>query len=92
MNTSGAARPFSPIRRSIAPPRKRQQDILYQSPLTDEKWEAPPPASRKRATKTEAEPILIRTDFSSQEMEQMLTINDDEPLQDILKKDGKVGD
>jgi twitching motility protein PilT len=77
---------FFPYSQVFRPSQEETEDILYQSPLTDERGEAPPPVSRKRTTKTEAEAILIRTDFSSQEMEHMLTINDDEPLQDLLKK------
>jgi pilus retraction protein PilT len=82
----GGRQTFFPYSQVYRPSKEKTEDILYQSPLTDEKWEAPPPASKKRATKTEGEPVFIRTDFSSQEMEQMLTIQDDEPLQDLIKK------
>jgi twitching motility protein PilT len=82
----GSRKTFFPYSQVFRPSQEETQDILYQSPLTDERVEAPPPVSRKRAAKTEAEAILIRTDFSSQEMEHMLTIQDDEPLQDLLKK------
>jgi hypothetical protein len=82
----GGRQAFFPYSQVYRPSQEKAQDILYQSPLTDEKWEAPPPASSKRKTKTETEAILIRTDFSSQEMEHMLTINEDEPLQDLLKR------
>jgi twitching motility protein PilT len=82
----GGRQTFFPYSQVYRPSLEKAQDIVYQSPLTDEKWEAPPPASSKRKTKTEREAILIRTDFSSQEMENMLTINVDEPLQDVLKK------
>ena len=82
----GGGKTFFPYSQVFRPAPEEAQDILYQSPLTDEKGEAPPPASRKRTTKTETEAILIRADLSSQEMEHMLTINEDEPLQDLLKK------
>jgi twitching motility protein PilT len=82
----GSRKTFFPYSQIFRPAPEEAQDILYQSPLTDEREEAPPPASRKRMTKTETEAILIRTDLNSQEMEHMLTINEDEPLQDLLKK------
>jgi twitching motility protein PilT len=77
---------FVPYSHLFRPAPEGTQDIPYESPLTDGRGEAPPPASRKRATKTEEEAILIRADLSSQEMEGMLTINEDESLHDLLKK------
>jgi len=82
----GGRKTFSPYSQVFRHAPEEAQDIQYQSPLTDERGEASPPASRKRTTKTEMETILIRADLSSQEMEHMLTINEDESLQDILKK------
>jgi pilus retraction protein PilT len=77
---------FFPYSRVFRPAPEEAQDILYQSPLTDERGEAPPPASRKSTTKPEKEAILIRDDISSHGMEHMLTINEDESLQDLIKK------
>ena len=77
---------FFPYSKVYRPSLEKAEDILYQSPLTEEKRELPPPPSRKRKTKDETEAIFIRTDFSSQEMEHMLTIHEDESLQDILEK------
>jgi hypothetical protein len=82
----GGRKTFFPYSQVFRPSPEEARDILYQSPLTDERGEAPPPASRKRTTKTETEAIPIGADLSSQEMEHMLTINEDEPLQDLLKK------
>jgi twitching motility protein PilT len=76
---------FFPFSQVYRPSQEETDDILYQSPLTDERGE-PPPAPRKRTAKNETEAILVRTEFSSMEMEHMLTINEDEPLQDLLKK------
>jgi twitching motility protein PilT len=81
----GGRKTFFPYSQVYRPSKEETQDILYESPLTAEREETPP-ASMKRTTKTEREAILIRTDFMSQEMEHMLTINEDEPLQDLIKK------
>jgi twitching motility protein PilT len=78
---------FFPYSHLFRPAPEEAQDILYRSPLTEERWEAPPPpASRKLTTRTETEAILIRAELSSQEMEHMLTIDEDESLQDLLRK------
>jgi pilus retraction protein PilT len=78
---------FFPYSQIFRPSQEEAQDMLYQSPLTDERGEAPPPpASRKRTTETETEAILIKADLSSHEVEHMLTINENESLQDLLKK------
>jgi twitching motility protein PilT len=82
----GGRKTFFPFSQVFRPSQEEAQDILYQSPLTNDREAAPPPVQRKRTTKTETEAILIRTDFGSQEMEHMLTINEDEPLQDLLKR------
>jgi twitching motility protein PilT len=77
---------FFPYSQIFRPSLEEAQDIPYQSPLTDEGGEAPLPASRKRTIKTETEAILIRTDFSGMDMEHMLTIDEGESLQDLIKK------
>jgi twitching motility protein PilT len=78
---------FFPYSHLFRPAPEDTQDIPYESPLTDEKGEAPPPpASKGRTTKTATEAILIPADLGNHEMEGMLTINEDESLQDLIKK------
>lgn len=73
---------FSPYSPAFKQAQENTSDILYQSPLTEERREMSPATSRKHSS----EPIFIRSDFSGQEMENMLTINDDESLQDLINK------
>jgi twitching motility protein PilT len=76
---------FVPYSHTFRPSPEVSQDMLYQSPLTEgEKQGGPPP--KKRPLRTDAAPIIVRTDYSSDEMEHMLTINEDESLQELLRK------
>jgi twitching motility protein PilT len=77
---------FYPYSQAFRSEPDEAQDILYQSPLVSVRREGPPPAIRKRTTKTETEATLPRADLGSPETENMLTINEDESLQDLLKK------
>lgn len=59
------------------------QDESYESPLTDEIFDAPP--LKKRAVASETEPIVVRSQYSQNEKENMLTIDEGESLTDLLK-------
>ena len=76
---------FVPYSQTFRPSPEASQDMPYQSPLTESQKQGGPPA-KKRPLRTDAVPIIVRTDFSSNEMEHMLTINEDESLQDLLRK------
>jgi pilus retraction protein PilT len=68
--------------------REEAEDVIYDSPLLDEGEQASTPVPGRRAARVGAEPeaIVVRADFGAQETENMLTINEDESLQDLLKK------
>jgi len=75
---------FIPYTQTFRPSAETLKDIQYHSPLTDERWEGMP--LKRQAHKENAEAIIVRTDYSSDEVENMLTIREDESLQDILRK------
>ncbi|MCX5857896.1 MAG: hypothetical protein NTZ57_08350, partial [Deltaproteobacteria bacterium] len=77
---------FMPYSRIFRASVEDSTDILYKSPLTADKREVAPLDTRKRKARTETEPIIIRSDYSGPEVEHMLTIDEDESLQDLLKK------
>jgi pilus retraction protein PilT len=69
---------------AFRPSAEITQDAIYQSPLTEDKPEA---VSRKwQATMTGDEPIIVRTPYSHNEMENMLTIDEDVSLQELISK------
>lgn len=73
-----------PYAQAFRPSMEATQDAVYQSPLTEDKPESP---SRKwQATMTGDEPIIVRTPYSHNEMENMLTINEDVSLQELISK------
>ncbi|MCK9390443.1 MAG: PilT/PilU family type 4a pilus ATPase [Syntrophales bacterium] len=70
--------------KAFRPSKETVQDAIYQSPLTEDKPEA---VSRKwQATMTGDEPIIVRTPYSHNEMETMLTIDEDVSLQELISK------
>jgi len=76
---------FIPYMHTFRPSPEASQDMLYQSPLTER--EKPGAQSAKRhLLGTDATPIIVRNDHSSYETEHMLTINEDESLQELLRK------
>lgn len=75
---------FVPHARTFRPSFETSKEPFYLSPLTDDSQDEIPPM--KRAPKAGTEAVIVRTEFSSQEVEHMLTIQEDESLQDILKK------
>jgi twitching motility protein PilT len=77
-------RNFTSLSKTFLPSPEASQDMMYQSPLTDERMEAPP--AKKYPLRADTEPIITHTDYGNQEGEHMLTINEDESLQELLKK------
>jgi twitching motility protein PilT len=77
---------FVPYLNTFRPSPEMSQDMLYQSPLTESDNQGGL-ASKKRLLKTDSAPIIVRNDYSSYyEMEHILTINEDESLQELLRK------
>jgi twitching motility protein PilT len=75
---------LTPYAQAFRPSAETTQDAIYQSPLTEDKPEA---VSRKgHGIMTGDEPIIVRTPYSQNEMENMLTIDDDVSLQDLINK------
>ncbi len=76
---------LTPYTQAFRPSKETTQDAVYQSPLTEDK---PEPVSRKwqAATPTGDEPIIVRTPYSHDEMENMLTIDEDLSLQELISK------
>ena len=75
---------FTPYAQAFRPSVETNQDAVYQSPLTEDK---PDPVTRKwKATMTGDEPIIVRTPYSHNEMENMLTIDEDVSLQELISK------
>jgi len=82
-------RNFTPYAQIFRASAEDTTDILYSSPLTSDTLDENAVNMRKRLSKSGSEPIVIRTDYSGQEAEHMLTIDEDESLQDVLKKMNK---
>jgi twitching motility protein PilT len=76
---------FSPYSHTFRPSAETSQDMLYQSPLTDNEKRGGP-STRRRAHDSDATPIIIRNEYTSFEAEHMLTINENESLQELLRK------
>ena len=75
---------LTPYAQAFRPSAETAQDAIYQSPLTEDK---PETVSRKwQATMTGDEPIIVRTPYSHNEMENMLTIDEDVSLQELISK------
>ena len=75
---------LTPYAQAFRPSAETTQDAIYQSPLTEDK---PETVSRKwQATMTGDEPIIVRTPYSHNEMENMLTIDEDVSLQELISK------
>lgn len=75
---------LTPYSQAFRPSAETTQDAIYQSPLTED---SPEPISRKwQATMTGDEPIIVRTPYSHNEMENMLTIDEDVSLQELISK------
>jgi len=75
---------FTPPMLTFRPSTEIIDDIVYRSPLVEGKPEQMP--AERQATRKGAEPIIIRTEYSAQDMEQILTIDEDASLQDVISK------
>ena len=75
---------FTPYAQTFRPSAEATQDIVYHSPLTEEKPEIAP--LKRHPLRSETEPIIIRNQYSQDEMENMLTINEDVSLQELIGK------
>jgi twitching motility protein PilT len=75
---------LTPYSLAFRPSKETTQDAVYQSPLTEDR---PEPISRKgQKSMTGDEPIIVRTPYSHDEMENMLTIDEDLSLQELISK------
>ncbi|MCE5265104.1 MAG: PilT/PilU family type 4a pilus ATPase [Deltaproteobacteria bacterium] len=78
---------FTPYAQAFRPSMESSQDALYQSPLTEDRPESTVPTRKWQATMTGEEPIIVKTpQYSHNEMENMLTIDDDVSLQELISK------
>ena len=59
------------------------QEESYESPLTEEIYNTRP--LKKTAVASETEPIIVRSQYNQNEMENMLTIDEGESLSELLK-------
>ena len=75
---------FTPYAQAFRPSAETTQDAIYISPLTEDKQEPMSPGWQTTATGNE--PIIIRTPYSHNEMENMLTIDEDVSLQELISK------
>lgn len=77
---------FTPPILTFRPSTEIVDDIVYRSPLTEGNPEQMP--SERLATHKGPEPIVIRTEYSAHDMEQILTIDEDASLHDVISKMG----
>lgn len=73
---------FTPPLLTFRPSTEIIDDIVYMSPLTEEKPD-PVPEERYVARKGQ-EPLVIRTEYAAHDMEHILTIEDHESLHDMI--------
>jgi hypothetical protein len=76
---------FTPYEKTFRPSAETTQDIVYQSPLMEEKPEITP-LKKRHASGAEMGPIIVRNQLSNDEMELMLTIDEDASLQELVSK------
>ena len=75
---------FTPYLQTFRPSRETSKDEYYASPLTEVRFDALPP--KKRTSAHPSDPLVVRNQYSHGEMENMLTINEGESLQELLNK------
>jgi twitching motility protein PilT len=75
---------LTPYAQAFRPSAETAKDAIYQSPLTEDKTETIP--RKWQATMSGDEPIIVRTSYSHNEMEHMLTIDEDISLQELVSK------
>jgi pilus retraction protein PilT len=69
---------------TFRPSPEQLSDIAYQSPLMESKYHPTP--IRKRLPETKEEPAVVRSESRSSNFEHILTIDDDEPLSELIGK------
>jgi twitching motility protein PilT len=77
---------FTPPILTFRPSTEIADDIVYRSALTEDKAGQMPLA--QHLPHKGPEPIVIRTEYSAQDMEQILTIDEDASLHDVISKMG----
>jgi twitching motility protein PilT len=75
---------FVPYAKTFRPSPEQSQDSYYQSPLTEDTPEIHP--AKRPQTGTASPPIVIRSGYSSEYVENMLSIEDDISLQELITK------
>jgi len=75
---------FNSPMQAFRPSAEKVDDIIYISPLTEDKPGVMP--AKKQLTRTDSDPIVIRTEYSVNDMEQILTIDEDASLQEALSR------
>jgi twitching motility protein PilT len=73
---------FTPPMLTFRPSTEIIDDIVYRSPLVEGKLGQM--SAERQATRKGAEPIIIRTEYSAQDMEHILTIDEDASLNDVI--------
>jgi twitching motility protein PilT len=73
-----------PYEQTFRPSTETTQDSIYHSPLTEDKREHV--SQEWPANMAGNEPIIVRTNYSNSEMENMLTIDEDVSLQELINK------
>lgn len=76
---------FTPYSQSFRPSMDTAQDVVYHSPLTEERHEAMPPPKRQ-SLRVETESLAAQTQYSHSEVENMLTIDEDVSLEEMISK------
>jgi pilus retraction protein PilT len=79
-------RNFTPYSQIFRPSEEESGDILYESPLLAGKGSMTPATKKLSKIAAETEPVYVKTEYGGQEMGQLLTIDQDESLQDLIKK------
>lgn len=75
---------FTPYMKTFRPSRETSQDESYASPLTEVRLDVLP--LQKRTSAHPSDPLVLRNQYSHGEMENMLTIDEGESLQELLNK------
>ena len=75
---------FNSPMQAFRPSAEKVDDIIYISPLMEDKPGVMP--AKKQLTRTDPDPIVTRTEYSVNDMEQVLTIDEDVSLQEVLSR------
>jgi hypothetical protein len=75
---------FTPTILTFRPSTEIVDEIIYNSPLTEDKPEKMP--LERHVPRKGPEPIIVRTEYNAHDIEQILTIDEDASLQDVISK------